>query len=118
MAAYGQQIRAGQEIGWFIADIMIKLGLLGTVVGFVIMLGSVTNISSFDISVMKDVLTNMSGGMGVALYTTIAGLIFAMLLTVQYQSLERGADDLVALMTKVVEVQLAPHLNSQSGGAA
>ncbi|MDZ7736421.1 MAG: hypothetical protein U5P41_10190 [Gammaproteobacteria bacterium] len=36
-----------QEIGWFATDIMLKLGLLGTIVGFIMMLGSVANIKRF-----------------------------------------------------------------------
>ena len=33
-----QQVRAGHASGWFVADLMIKLGLLGTVIGFIFML--------------------------------------------------------------------------------
>ncbi|MGB8275748.1 MAG: MotA/TolQ/ExbB proton channel family protein [Alphaproteobacteria bacterium] len=113
--SYGQQIRGGQDIGWFIADIMIKLGLLGTGIGFALLLNAVTNVAHLDVTNMKDAILAMSGGMGVKLYATISGLSGAMLLSLQYQFLDRGADDLVALITKVIEVQVAPLLKSRDG---
>jgi hypothetical protein len=112
--AYSQQLRGGQDIGWFIADTMIKLGLLGTGIGFVILLNAVTSVTDLDITSMKEVLITMSGGMGVKLFTTIAGLIAAILLSLQYQILDRGADDLVALMTKVIEVQVSPYIKAKA----
>lgn len=115
MEAYSQQIRGGQDIGWFVADIMIKLGLLGTGIGFALLLNAVTHVAHLDVTNMKDEILAMSSGMGVKLYATITGLSCAMLLSLQYQFLDRGADDLVALITKVIEVQLAPFLRSRSG---
>lgn len=115
--AYGQQLRGGQDVGWFIADTTIKLGLLGTGIGFVILLNAVTSVTDLDITSMKEVLVTMSGGMGVKLYTTIAGLIAAVMLGLQYTLLDRGADDLVALMTKVVEVQVVPQLKAKAAAA-
>jgi hypothetical protein len=115
--AYSQQLRGGQDIGWYIADIMIKLGLLGTGIGFVILLNAVTSVTNLDITSMKEVLVNMSGGMGVKLYTTICGLIAAIMLSLQYQLLDRGADDLIALMTKVIEVQVSPYIKAKASAA-
>lgn len=115
--SYGQQLRGGQDVGWFIADTAIKLGLLGTGIGFVILLNAVTSVTDLDITSMKEVLVSMSGGMGVKLYTTIAGLIAAIMLGLQYTLLDRGADDLVALMTKVIEVQVAPQIKAKSAAA-
>jgi hypothetical protein len=116
LEAYSQQIRGGQDIGWFIADIMIKLGLLGTGIGFALLLNAVTGVTHLDVTNMKDAIIAMSGGMGVKLYATISGLSGAMLLSLQYQFLDTGADDLVALITKVIEVQVASFL--KPGAAA
>ena len=110
-------IEQTQDIGWFIADTAIKLGLLGTGIGFVILLNAVTSVTDLDITSMKEVLVSMSGGMGVKLYTTIAGLIAAIMLGLQYTLLDRGADDLVALMTKVIEVQVAPQMKAKPAAA-
>ncbi len=112
--AYGDKLRAQNEFGWFISDILLKLGLLGTVVGFIIMLGSVADITSFDANIMQQVLGSMSAGMGVALFTTLAGLVGGMLLAVQYQLLENGSDNLMALITKIIEVNVSPLLTRET----
>ena len=70
------------------ADGLLKLGLIGTVIGFIIMLSAITEIDGFDFTMMKEMLQNMSGGMEVALYTTLSGLVTSILLTIQYSYLE------------------------------
>ena len=74
--------------GWLVADGLLKLGLIGTVIGFIIMLSAITEIDGFDFTMMKEMLQNMSGGMEVALYTTLSGLVTSILLTIQYSYLE------------------------------
>jgi biopolymer transport protein ExbB/TolQ len=106
-----QHIRGGHESGWFVADLMLKLGLLGTVIGFIFMLGSVTAIESVDLQTLQKLLTNMSDGMRIALYTTLAGLTAGMLLGFQYQLLDRAADRLLALIIEISEVHLPRHLD-------
>ena len=59
------------EFGWFCSDVMLKLGLIGTVIGFIIMLGSLSDITTFDVTLLQGVLTTMGSGMGVALYNII-----------------------------------------------
>jgi hypothetical protein len=88
--------RSGNEVLWFVAGVMIKAGLVGTVIGFVQMLASVSALESFDISQMQEVLRNMSSGMGVALYTTLVGIAGSVALGVQVLLLDRSADRLVA----------------------
>ena len=75
-----QRIRDAHDLAWFLVDLMAKLGFLGTVVGFIAMLGSVADTAEIDVSVMQRVLRQMSYGMGTALYTTLAGLVGGMLL--------------------------------------
>ncbi|NIR61366.1 MAG: MotA/TolQ/ExbB proton channel family protein [Gammaproteobacteria bacterium] len=84
------------EAGWFAADLLIKLGLLGTVVGFILMLASVGDIRGEGVEELRAVLTRMSAGMRVALYTTLTGLVTAMLLGLQVHLLERGVVRLLA----------------------
>ncbi len=50
--------------------------------------------------------------MGIALFTTLTGLVCGMLLALQYQFLDRGSDDLIALMIRVVDVQVTPYLEA------
>ena len=93
---FSDRARSGNEVLWFVAGVMIKAGLVGTVIGFVQMLASVSTLESFDISQMQEVLKNMSGGMGVALYTTLIGIAGSVALGVQVLLLDRSADRLVA----------------------
>jgi biopolymer transport protein ExbB/TolQ len=106
-----QRVRGGHESGWFVADMMLKLGLLGTVIGFIFMLGSVTAVESVDVKTLQTLLTSMSDGMRIALYTTLAGLSAGMLLGFQYQLLDRTADRLLALIIEISEVHLPRHLD-------
>ena len=105
---YSGKIRSAHEIGWFMVDILLKLGLLGTIVGFILMLGSVADTTSLDVSTMQKVLAKMSTGMGTALYTTLAGLVGSMLLALQYHFLDRGADELIGKMLHLTEVYVLP----------
>ena len=72
------------SIGYMIVDILLKLGLTGTVIGFILMLLPIGEIRDFDPQILQKLLSTMSGGMAVALYTTLTGLITSMLLKFQY----------------------------------
>lgn len=112
---YAAKLKGPQEIGWFATDIMLKLGLLGTIVGFIMMLGSVANVKDFDVSTMQKILQLMSTGMGTALYTTMAGLTCSMLAAAQYYMLDRSADTMLESMQHVSEVCLKPALRLRNG---
>ena len=73
--------------GWFAADGVLKIGLLGTIIGFILMLTPIANLVSFDPASLQKALGEMSGGMAVALYTTLAGLIANIVLRFQFQFL-------------------------------
>lgn len=90
-----ERIGRSNQIGWFCADIMIKLGLLGTIVGFVFMLGSITTMQDVDTNAMRVVLQQMGSGMSTALLTTMAGLGCSMILGVMYFVLDHYATALV-----------------------
>ncbi len=91
-----EQIHKGHRLGWFISDSLIRLGLVGTVIGFIIMLGSVYNLEGDDISVLQDLMSSMGGGMQVALYTTLTGISLSLVLGVYCKNLDSGADELVS----------------------
>ena len=83
------------RFGYVVADLMLKLGLLGTVVGFIFMLGSLVDLNSIDINVMQKLLAQMSGGMKVALFTTLTGMSCGVLLNMKYQLLDWSVDNLL-----------------------
>ena len=72
------------SIGYLIVDILLKLGLTGTVIGFILMLLPIGEIKDFDPQILQKLLSTMSGGMAVALYTTLTGLVTSILLKFQY----------------------------------
>ncbi len=109
---YESRLKKPHDIGWFVVDVMVKLGLLGTIVGFVLMLGTVVNITDFDLSTVQKILKQMSTGMGTALYTTFAGLVCSILAGVQYHLLDRGADDLIETAKHLSSVYVLPKLKS------
>ena len=82
--------------GWFFAQLLIKLGLLGTVIGFILMLSSITGTASFEPEHAHELFSEMTRGMRVALNTTLVGLLGTILLGFQYLLLDRAADRLVA----------------------
>ena len=76
-------------IGWFISESMLALGMIGTVAGFILMLGSsFEGLDVDDISSLKQTLTEMAIGMSTALYTTLTGLIFSQFTKVQLVNFE------------------------------
>lgn len=107
---YSSEAHAQHEIGWFITGLLVKLGLLGTVIGFVLMLQPLATLESFDIANIQLVLANMTTGMSVALNTTLLGLITSMLLSFQYLLLDRGADELVVRTVHFMETSLIPDM--------
>lgn len=104
------KLKNPHNLGWFFTDIMIKLGLLGTIIGFVLMLGSVVNVTDFDVTTMQNILKEMSSGMGTALYTTFAGLTCSILTAAQLHLLDQAADELVDTTKHLTQVHILPRL--------
>lgn len=84
------------ETAWWFAAAAIKLGLLGTVVGFIVMATQIGALPSFDIGQVQTLLKQMTGGMAIALYTTLAGLVANLWLGLQLLLLDRMADRIAA----------------------
>lgn len=93
-----ERIKGRTELGWFSAGLQIKLGLLGTVIGFVIMLASIGSASDLQSQGLDALIRGMGIGMKVSLYTTIVGLIGSMMIGIQMLVIDRAADRLFALI--------------------
>ena len=77
------------SVGWFIAESCLALGMVGTVTGFLYMLG--TAFENIDVSnslTLQDALASMAKGMSTALYTTLTGLIASLIIKVQLVNYE------------------------------
>jgi hypothetical protein len=106
MQAMGADLRAPVRLGAFISDGLYKLGLLGTVIGFILMLVSMRDLGEFDVETMRDALQDMTGGMAVALLTTITGLACGLLLRMQFNILDSQATRILQRLVRVTEVLL------------
>ena len=76
---------------WFAAESMTALGLTGTVVGFLMMLGtSFAALEIGNIESMQQAVIDMGSGMSTALITTLVGLVCSLLMKKQLVNLEHG----------------------------
>lgn len=77
-----QRLDSRMESGWFISDQCLSIGMLGTVIGFLLMMSSLA-MNNSDVESIKEMLKTMSTGMSTALITTAVGMIFGNLLKIQ-----------------------------------
>jgi hypothetical protein len=71
------------EIGWFVSELCLSLGMIGTVVGFIQMLSGFAILDGVGTKSIQNLIVNMSYGMSTALYTTLVGLIFGNIIKLQ-----------------------------------
>jgi hypothetical protein len=116
--SFEAELKQGHLFGWFVADLLLSLGLLGTVIGFIVMLGPISGLDAGDQSAVKSALAAMSGGMAVALYTTLTGLIGGMLLKIQGFLLDGAVDELIRRTTRLTEVHVLPTIEGMRSHAA
>lgn len=82
-----------------IANSLVFLGLIGTVIGFIIALSGVNPETSGDADNVAKMVATLIGGMSVALYTTLVGAILHVWLIVNHRMLVSGT---VALLREIV----------------
>ncbi|MBF96390.1 MAG: hypothetical protein CMJ13_04105 [Pelagibacterales bacterium] len=87
----------------FIANILVILGLIGTVIGFIIALSGVDGSVSSNPEEVGNMVASLVKGMSVALYTTLAGSILSVWLNICYQILINGANRLTSRIIEVGE---------------
>ncbi len=104
LEVYASRVKGPSDFGWFLAEITLKLGLLGTIIGFILMLASIAGTSNLDPDAMQNVLRQMSVGMGTALYTTLTGLLGSMLLSAQFLLLDRASQQLLDQIVHCAEL--------------
>ena len=81
--------RKEMDVGWFIAESCLALGMVGTVTVFLFMLGTAfENIDVTNAQTLQDALAMMARGMSTALYTTLIGLISSLIIKVQLVNYE------------------------------
>ncbi len=114
LEALGERLMAKHSFGHYASDVLLKLGLLGTIIGFIMMLTPVGELTDFDPNVLQQLLGQMSGGMAVALFTTLAGLVTSTLLGLQYQLLDVASVRFVDRVATCVEGLVVPLLTQET----
>lgn len=94
-----------------IANSLVFLGLIGTVIGFIIALSGVDPEAASDAERIGAIITNLISGMSVALNTTLVGAVLYVWLIVNHRLLATGT---VSLLTGTLE--LGQRRGLQGGG--
>ena len=110
LRGFAQRLAAPNKLGALAADTLMKLGLLGTIVGFILMLGPIAGLDAEDEAALKTAMGAMSDGMAVAMYTTLAGLVGSILLNAQYYLLDVATKDVFWNVVRLTESKIVPTL--------
>ncbi|MGY3588247.1 hypothetical protein ACVIGB_002793 [Bradyrhizobium sp. USDA 4341] len=109
------RLRGSNGFGAFVSDTLMKLGLLGTIIGFIIMLAPIASLDAADKVAMKSSMGLMSDGMAVAMYTTLAGLIGSILVRIQYYMLDSATQRVFSDAVVLTETHVTPALERRLG---
>ena len=97
------RIKLSSKISYikFMANTLVILGLIGTVIGFIIALSGVDGSVSSNPEEVSKMVSTLIQGMSVALYTTLVGSICSVWLNICYQIMSTGANK---LLSKIIEL--------------
>ena len=87
-----EKIEHLMEVGWFTSDLCLSIGMMGTVIGFIMLLSGFSNVNVEDLSTVQGMIKGLGAGMSTALYTTLTGLVCSALLKIQYFNLSQAID--------------------------
>ena len=87
-----RHLKEKAEAGWFMSDLFLSLGMIGTVIGFISMLGGFASLDVDNTQTVQELISNLGLGMSTALYTTLVGLVCSISLKIQYFNLSQGID--------------------------
>lgn len=107
------RLRGSNQLGAFASDTLMKLGLLGTIIGFILMLAPIGGLDPENREAVRSSMSLMSGGMAVAMYTTLAGLAASILLKIQYSMLDRATARIFAFAVDLTEVHVVSVLEGR-----
>ncbi|MCA6110364.1 MotA/TolQ/ExbB proton channel family protein [Bradyrhizobium cenepequi] len=116
LRSLADRLRGSNAFGAFVSDTLMKLGLLGTIIGFIIMLAPIATLDAADKAAMKSSMGLMSDGMAVAMYTTLAGLIGSILVRIQYYMLDAATQRVFSDAVMLTETHVTPALEHHNDG--
>jgi hypothetical protein len=116
LRSLADRLRGSNGFGAFASDTLMKLGLLGTIIGFIIMLAPIATLDAADKVAMKSSMGLMSDGMAVAMYTTLAGLVGSILVRIQYYMLDAATQRVFSDAVTLTERHVTPVLERRNDG--
>jgi len=116
LRSLADRLRGSNGFGAFASDTLMKLGLLGTIIGFIIMLAPIATLDAADKAAMKSSMGLMSDGMAVAMYTTLAGLVGSILVRIQYYMLDAATQRVFSDAVTLTETRVTPALERHHHG--
>jgi hypothetical protein len=116
LRSLADRLRGSNGFGAFASDTLMKLGLLGTIIGFIIMLAPIATLDAADKVAMKSSMGLMSDGMAVAMYTTLAGLVGSILVKIQYYMLDAATQSVFSDAVTLTETHVTPVLERRNDG--
>jgi hypothetical protein len=114
LRSFAGRLRGSNAFGAFAGDTLMKLGLIGTIIGFIMMLAPIAGLDTADRGAIKSSMNLMSEGMAVAMYTTLAGLVGSILVRVQYYMLESATSKLFSDAVALIDVHVVSLLDAQT----
>ncbi|MGF6231819.1 hypothetical protein QFZ27_005774 [Inquilinus ginsengisoli] len=108
------RLRGSNAFGAFASDTLMKLGLLGTIIGFIMMLAPIAGLDTENREAVRSSMSLMSDGMAVAMYTTLVGLAGSVLLKIQYSLLDGATAKIFAFAVDLTEVHVVSALEARA----
>ena len=115
LRSLADRLRGREKLGLFVSEGLLRLALLGTAIGFILMLIPLSGLTAFDAETLRGALTGMTSGMAIALNVTVTGIAAALVLKFQYYLLDTAIGELFEIITEATEVGVIPRIGKAEG---
>lgn len=112
------RLRSREKLGLFVSEALLRLALLGTAIGFILMLIPISALTSFETDTLRGALSGMTSGMAIALNVTVAGIAGALLLKFDYYLLDAAIAELFDLIVETTEIYVVSALEPDADARA
>ncbi len=114
LRALADRLRNREKIGLFVSEALLRLALLGTAIGFILMLIPIAALNSFEADVLRTALSGMTSGMSIALTVTVTGIASALILKFEYYLLDDSISELFDIITETSEIYVMSAIERRS----
>jgi hypothetical protein len=88
VARFGHSHKFHMDSGWYLSELCMMLGMIGTIIGFIYTLVMTIGGGVGDVSQLQRVISELAKGIGTAGWTTLMGLVAALSIKAQMNNLE------------------------------